>query len=586
MNLAAAQPIEIGALVTGLGGGLALFLYGMQRMTEALTTVAGSGMRNLLGRLTRNRFTAALAGTITTAVIQSSSATTVLVVAFVSTGLLSLSQAIGVIIGANVGTTVTAQIIAFEVHKYGLLMIALGFLMDLVGKAERVKQWGVALMGLGLIFFGMELMSTATGPLRSWPPFIAWMQELQQPLVGIAVGMIFTAVVQSSSATTGIVIVLASQGLLSLESGIGVIFGANIGTCMTAILSAIGRPRVAVQTAVVHVIFNIGGVVLWMFFIPQIAEIVRGFSPVAEDLTGVAKLASETPRQIANAHTLFNFGNALIFIWFTQPLARLVDWLVPERPEPQGALPRYLEPLFLEQPAVALDRVRRELVRMAEFDRAMLGDCLGVVTRGSRSEIAALAKADDDVDALHGAVVTYLGKLSQQDLVGPQPKQLHGFIGIANYLENFADIIESNIVDLAQKRLDLGVTVSPFTIRVLEPLHRQICSNFDLVLVALRTGDRDAAEKVAQKKKVVKKLAEDATEHLARRLIADEPNRLAAFQVETDIIESLQRLNALIRLIARQLEEIPGSSGEARNRRTTSEETPTVAPISDGDAQR
>ena len=179
MTEVAAQPIEIGALVTGLGGGLALFLYGMQRMTKALTTVAGGGMRSLLGRLTRNRFTAALAGAITTAVIQSSSATTVLVVAFVSTNLLTLSQAIGVIIGANVGTTVTAQIIAFEVQKYGLLMIAVGFLMDLVGKAERVKQWGVALMGLGLIFFGMELMSNATIPLRSWPPFIAWMQETE-----------------------------------------------------------------------------------------------------------------------------------------------------------------------------------------------------------------------------------------------------------------------------------------------------------------------------------------------------------------------------------------------------------------------
>ena len=575
MNQAVVQPIETGALITGLGGGLALFLYGMQRMTDALTTVAGSGMKNLLGRLTRNRFTAALAGTITTAVIQSSSATTVLVVAFVSTSLLSLSQAVGVIIGANVGTTVTAQIIAFEVHKYGLLMIASGFLVDLVAKTERIKQWGVALMGLGLIFFGMELMSSATGPLRSWPPFIAWMQELQHPLVGIAVGMVFTAVVQSSSATTGIVIVLASQGLLSLESGIGVIFGANIGTCVTAIISAIGRPRVAVQAAVVHVIFNVGGVVLWMFFIPQIAELVRSFSPAADDLAGVAKLAAETPRQIANAHTLFNVGNALLFIWFTQPLARLVNRLVPERPQPKGILPRYLDPLFLEQPAVALDQVRRELVRLAECDRTMLEDCLAVVTEGSRSDAAALAKADDEVDSLHGAIVTYLGKLSQQDLVGSQPKQLHGFIGIANNLENFADVIEANLADLAEKRLDLGVAVSPSTIRVLEPLHRRICKNFDLMLRALQTGDQEIARKVAHRKKKVKKLAEDATAHLARRLIAEEPNRLAAFQVETDIIENLQRLNALTRLVARQLLEIQGSSGVDRKRGKTTQKTHT-----------
>ena len=255
-----------------------------------------------------------------------------------------------------------------------------------------------------------------------------------------------------------------------------------------------------------------------------------------------------------------------------------MDRLVPERPQPKGALPLYLDPLYLEQPAVALDQVRRELVRLAERDRAMLQDCLSVVTTGSRSEVAALARADDDVDALHGAIVTYLGKLSQQDLVGSQPKQLHRFIVIANYLEAFADVIEANIVDLAEKRLDLALTVSSSTIRVLEPLHRQICHNFDLMLGALKTGDQEAAGMVAHKKKVVKKLAEDATEHLARRLIADEPNRLAAFQVETDIIESLQRLNALTRLVARQLEEIPGSSDVARKQIEPTEKKQTPSP--------
>ena len=283
-----ATTLDIGVLVTQLGGGLALFLFGMRQMTESLKTVAGTGMKNLLATLTANRFTAALAGTIITAVIQSSSVTTVLVVGFVSAGLLNLSQSIGVILGANVGTTITAQIIAFKVYKYGLLMIAAGFFTEILARREYLRQWGTALMGLGLIFFGMELMSIGTSPLREWPPFIDMMQSIENPLLSVAIGAAFTAIVQSSSATTGIVIVLASQGLISLETGIGLIFGSNIGTCITAFISAVGRPREAMQAAWAHVIFNITGVLLWVFFIPQFADLVRAISPVSGATQAIA----------------------------------------------------------------------------------------------------------------------------------------------------------------------------------------------------------------------------------------------------------------------------------------------------------
>ena len=215
--------LDLGVMFTQLGGGLALFLYGMRRLTESLKTVAGNNMKKLLARLTMNRFTAALAGTAITAVIQSSSVTTVLVVGFISAGLLSVSQSIGVILGANVGTTITAQIVAFAVYKYGLLLIAAGFFTEVLARQVRIKQWGTAVMGLGLIFFGMELMSIATGPLRQWPPFLDLMQNMSSPLLSIAIGAAFTAIVQSSSATTGIAIVFASQGLITLEAGIGLI---------------------------------------------------------------------------------------------------------------------------------------------------------------------------------------------------------------------------------------------------------------------------------------------------------------------------------------------------------------------------
>ncbi|MBT4138847.1 MAG: Na/Pi cotransporter family protein, partial [Candidatus Latescibacteria bacterium] len=208
--------LQVGPILMGLVGGLALFLFGMEQMTAALKTVAGPGMKTMLARLTTNRFKAALTGAFVTAVIQSSSVTTVLVVGFISAGLLSLSQSIGIIMGANIGTTITAQIIAFKITHYALLLIAVGFASNFLSKNENLKQYGLMMMGLGLIFLGMDFMSNATRPLRSYGPFIALMKNMQNPLAGILLGTVFTALVQSSSATTGVVIVLAGQGFITL----------------------------------------------------------------------------------------------------------------------------------------------------------------------------------------------------------------------------------------------------------------------------------------------------------------------------------------------------------------------------------
>ncbi len=543
--------IDFVALFTGLCGGIALFLFGMRQLTESLKAVAGSNMKNLLARLTANRFTAAIAGAMITAVIQSSSVTTVLVVGFISAGLLTLGQSIGVIIGANVGTTLTAQVIAFKIYHYGLVMIAIGFLTEVIAKSDKFRQWGLAAMGLGLIFFGMELMSNATEPLRHWPPFIDLMQGMQNPLLSILIGLVFTAMVQSSSATTGIVIVLASQGLISLEAGIGLILGANTGTCVTAIIAAVGRPREAVQAAWIHVIFNFGGVLLWMFFVPQFANLVRGLSPTATDLDGAMRLAAETPRQIANAHSLFNVGNAFIFIWFTGPLARLVEWIVPKRIEPTGIAPMYLNDIYLEHPAMALDQVRRELVRLAELDREMLAQSFGVATAGTPTDFARLRQLEDDVDTLHGAIITYLAQLSQKNLDAPQLVQLYKYIGITNYLENVGDIIENNVLVDAMKRVRLGIFISPSTMEVLSTVHKKVHWAFDRSLEALRDEDQAAALDAVGSKAEVNELADKATSHLATRLIAYEPNRLAAFKVETDFIENMKRINTITRRIAR-----------------------------------
>jgi phosphate:Na+ symporter len=340
-----------GGMSMGMFGGLALFLLGMEQMSDGLKAAAGAKMQNILGKLTSNRFSGVTVGALVTAVIQSSSVTTVLVVGFVSAGLMTLGQSIGVIMGANIGTTITGQIVAFKVTKLALAFVAVGFAMVFIARQEKLKHYGGILLGLGLVFLGMNVMGEAMQPLRSYPPFLELMQRMESPLFGIVVGAIFTALIQSSSASIGIVIVMASQGFVSLPAGIALALGADVGTCVTALLASLGKPRVAIRAAVFHVIFNVVGVLLWVGFVDQLAQLAQLVSPDQGGLSGVDRMAAETPRQIANANTLFKAANTLLFIGFTPQLARLVTWLVADkkslRVEPI-VTPKYLEEQLLD----------------------------------------------------------------------------------------------------------------------------------------------------------------------------------------------------------------------------------------------
>lgn len=533
------------AMLTGLGGGLALFLYGMRKMTDALKAVAGNRMKMLLARLTRNRFTGLASGALITATVQSSSVTTVLLVGFITAGLMNFSQSLGVIIGANIGTTITAQIIAFKVTQYALLLIAAGFLTEILARSRTLMYYGIMMMGLGLIFFGMELMSDATAPLRSYQPFIDAMQQMTNPLWGVLIGSVFTALVQSSSATTGIIIVLATQGLISLEAGIALVLGANVGTCVTVVLSALGKPREAMQAAVAHVIFNLLGALLWVFFIPLLAGLARWMAFAAEGEPG------DTPRQIANAHTIFNSANALIFIWLTTPLARLIERLVPSRPpEINVTQPQYLDQLYLEQPAMAIDQVRRELARLGSMSRKMTGISLETLVSGSAEDLKQLQHRDQEVDELHAHIISYLSKLALRDLIEGQPEQIHGLIAAANYIENIGDVIESGLVADGYKRLQRGVTVSTETRSLLEALHEQMCRSLDQALEALAEQDVEKAQAVKNSKAAFNASLEQLREHLNERLIADRPQRLDHFRIEVSVIDHFKRIHTLSRRIA------------------------------------
>ena len=551
------ESMAVGQMAMQLFGGLALFLYGIDKMTEALKAVAGDGMRTVLSRLTSNRFIGATTGALVTAIIQSSSVTTVLVVGFTTAGLMSFAQSIGVIMGANIGTTITAQIVAFKVTKAALLMIAVGFAFLFFSKRDTLRHYGGILMGLGLVFFGMTVMSDAMQPLRSYQPFLDLMITMENPFVGIIVAMAFTALIQSSSATTAIVIVMAGQGFITLPAGIALAFGANVGTCVTAMLAAIGKPREALRAAVTHVLFNIAGVLLWLAFIDQLAGFVTTLSPQHPELGGTARLAAEAPRQIANAHTIFNVANTFIFIGFTTLIARLVEWLVPDRPLGDDALirPKYLDDDLLSTPSIALDLVRREIGRMGNRVQQMLAEIMPAILNGNEAMLAEIQHTDEFVDTLHAEIVVYLGKVSGMELRDKQTKELMQLMDAANDLENIGDVIEMNLVELGRRRIEKDVSVSGATQVVLTDFHHVVMDAVSAAVRAVAEDNPDVAASVTDMKKEINRISNSAAAHEAQRLVANEPRRIEAYTIEMDIAEKLQRIYYFAKRMARTVRQ-------------------------------
>ena len=548
-----ANPFAEFDLWAGLFGGLALFLFGMDVMTQALKSAAGDYMKDILGKLTRNRFVGVGMGALVTAIIQSSSVTTVIIVGFISAGLMSMSQSVAVIMGANIGTTITAQILAFKVAELALPIIAIGFTIAFTARRNKWRQYGLIILGLGMVFYGMSVMSDALSPLREYAPFIRFMTSMQNPILAAGLGMIFTAVVQSSSATTGILIVMASQGLIQLEPAIAIALGANIGTCITAGLAAIGKPREAVRAAAVHTIFNVAGVLVWIGFIPQLADLAMLISPAQEQLSGAQRLAAETPRQIANVHTFFNVVNVLLFIPFTTQIARLVEWMIPDRPiRPDAAmLPKYLDRSILSTPSIALEAARLEIRRLGKRVRAMFAAIMPVAIMGNRVELGKVRAMDRVVDALHLVIIEYLGEISLAKLTKRQSKELMQLVETANDLEHVGDQIATDMVRSAMKRIDEGVRVSEQTARVLEDYHANVSSALDDALKAVAKQNPKLAKQVRRSKQEMTEQSRTIAEHALYRLTVDEPNRLHTYAREMELVEILDGIYQIARRIAR-----------------------------------
>ena len=537
----------------GLFGGLAMFLFGMEQMSEGLKAAAGDTLKDLLSRLTKNRFMGALTGAFVTAVLNSSSVTTVLVVGFISAGFMTLAQSVGVIMGANIGSTFTAQIVAFNITQYALIMVSIGFLMLFTGKAENTRHYGSMTMGLGLVFYGMGVMGDAMLPLRTYQPFLDLMVRMENPLLGILVGAVFTGLVQSSAATTGIAIVMASAGLITLPAGIALAFGSNIGTCVTAILASLGKPVEAVRAAVVHITFNIAGVLLWVLFIPQLADFVAAISPSSPELSGKARMAAEVPRQIANAHTVFNVANTLLFIGFTNFFARLAVKLVPARPVEEKIIiePRYLDEEALKVPAMALEKVRLELGHMGEIISQMFTTLRSGVREKDKQKCDTVLKLDDKVDILHDAILKYLRELRQEPLADKHSDSFQALMSATVNLENLANILNDELVEIGKGFIDIEAEPSEATRLMLTDLTDKVSYAVDQVIQAVRDEDEKAAEEVITLKDEVRRIADESLMRQSERIGIQDSGHLNLVRLEMELLDKLRSIYTLAKRIAK-----------------------------------
>ena len=539
----------------GLFGGLALFLAGLQSLSEGMKKAAGQAMTTVLAQLTTNRFMGALTGAFVTGVLNSSTVTTLLVVGFISGGMMTLAQSVGVIMGANIGSTVTAQLLAFDLSAYSLGPVAIGFFMLFTAKRDKVKYYGMMIMGIGLVFYGMGLMSDAMTPLRSYQPFLDILESLERPMAGIIAGAVFTAIVQSSAATVGIAIAMASGGLLALPAGITLALGANIGTAVTTAIMGImsSKSTDAVRASVVHVVFNIVGVLVWLPLIWLLVDIAVWISPSSPELDVLARAGAEVPRQIANANTFFNVINTMLFIGFAGWFARLAERLVPERKPRAGVI---IEPEFLNEAAlvaapIALQQVRLELGRVGDIAVGMLQDIIPAFKERDMQSINDIARRDDEIDILEEEILRYLGNIRKGTLSEQDSLNFQGLMIATDNFESLADVIETDLVSIAQKAADLNLKASEETRTMMMEVYDTVLKSVELTVQAIRDNDQHAAESVLLLKNIIRDNSESLLTRKANRLATDDQDYLKLVQLQMSFVDQMRRIYSLTKRIAK-----------------------------------
>ena len=520
----------------GLMGGLGLFLYGMKIMGDGLEKAAGDRLKKLIEILTNNRVMGVFVGTIVTMVIQSSSATTVMVIGFVNAGIMSLTQAVGVIMGANIGTTITAQLVSFKLVDYAPVAVAVGVGIWLFSKNKRTKNIAEVFIGFGILFIGMEMMSGAMKPLREYEGFKALLMSfgedtLLDALLGILAGFGLTAIIQSSSASIGILIALASQGLLPIEAALPILFGDNIGTCVTALLSSIGANKTAKRAALIHLLFNVIGTIIFVFILKQpVLHLVTSLTP------------GDAARQIANAHTLFNVSNMVVQLPFAGILVYIAKKMIPEKAGEEEMIVgvKYLDDRILETPSIALGQTIKEVLHMGHLAQESYQRSMEAFFKKEEKIAQEVFKLEGAINHLEREIANYLIKLSNSSLSASQHEIVDGLFNTINDIERVGDHAD-NLAELAVYRIENKLQFSDVAIKELEMMHDRVLKSYDQALLALKTGDTNIAKRVIER--------EGEIDHMEKSLRASHIARLNKQQCSAgagviflDIISNLERI--------------------------------------------
>ncbi|MBI1800938.1 MAG: Na/Pi cotransporter family protein [Chloroflexi bacterium] len=525
--------MDINQIVFNIIGGTSLLLYGMRIASDGLQQAAGTRLRHWLSTLTSKRWMGVLVGAVVTAFLQSSSATTVMLVGFVSAGFMSLEQTIGVILGADIGTTITVQLLAFNITQYSLLLVAVGVPLIIATRQKQYNYFGQVLLGFGFIFLAIKLIGDSTAPLKHEP-------LVQQALLGLAnnslmtllLAMILTVVIHSSAGTIGLAITFATQDLIPLSLALPIIFGANVGTSATALFSSLGAPQEARRVAVAHALFKVVGVLIFFPFMEPLAALVRQTAP-------------DVARQIANAHTLFNFAITAIIFPLARPFAWLIRQIVPETLEKEEIFaPRYLDERVLDTPALAIGQATREALRMADVVQTMVRDSAVVLDSNDEEVLEDIIRRDDQVDTLETAIKRFLTNLAEHNLSPELTRQEMGLIYMTSDLEHIGDIISKSLMLLARKKAEGKLSFSQDGRKEIAELFEKVNENYTLAVAAFTAQNIELAQKVLRHKTRINQIERELRQAHIARLHAGLPESIETSSIHLDTLNDLKRINS------------------------------------------
>ncbi len=517
-----------------LCGGVLLLLYGIKLVNDGLQSAAGPRIRSLLRSLTSNQLAAVGTGAFITGLIQSSSATSVMLVGFVSAGLMTFRQTLAVILGADIGATLTVQLIAFHVTDYAIALIGLGLAIVLFAKRHQLRTIGDGLLGFGFVFLSIKIMTGAMAPLQQSALFRDVMVALVgSPFTGIVLSALFTAMVHSSAATIGIAIALGANGLIPLEGAIHIVLGANLGTCSTALMASLRAPSEARRVAWAHLLFKLTGVLL---ILPALLLFERA----------VTSTGGELVRQIANAHTFFNALMAVCFLPFLGLFAKVVARIVPDSSEEKAFGPKYLDEHVLATPSLALSQATREALRESDIVREMLIDSIKAFQTSDQTLIADIRLKDNQVDMLDRQIRLYLTRLSSSQLTEAHSRREVALLEASRDLENIGDVIDRNLMELAIKRITKGLMFSEEGMNEIILYHKKLVDNFDLAISTFSASDRDLGRRVLRNKEELETLERELIQAHLDRLRKGLRESMETSHIHLDTIGQLARINSLI----------------------------------------